>query len=141
MNVDKVFVDTNILFYAYDLSAGKKHLKAKDLIVSLWEEESNAIISIQVLQELYVNLIKHKINSNTVSEIIYSYLSWNVIENTKELLIESIKIQQKNKLSFWDASIISAAIKGGAKLIYSEDFNHGQNFQGVKVVNPFAISN
>ena len=55
------FVDTNILVYAYDRSAGEKHDLAKTLIETLWNDNTG-IISTQVLQEFYVN-VRRKVQS------------------------------------------------------------------------------
>lgn len=51
------FVDTNVLVYAHDISAGAKHQKARDLLVDLWETEQGCL-SIQVLQEFYVTVTR-----------------------------------------------------------------------------------
>jgi predicted nucleic acid-binding protein len=52
---DKFFVDTNILMFAHDTSAGAKHERAKALIEELWHDRTG-VVSTQVLQELSVNL-------------------------------------------------------------------------------------
>ena len=54
---DKYFVDTNILIYAHDRSAGRKHDRARQLIERLWAS-GQGVISTQVLQELCVNLCR-----------------------------------------------------------------------------------
>ena len=41
------------------------------------------------------------------------------------------------RVSFWDGLILSAARRAGCKTLFSEDFSHGQIFQGLKIVNPF----
>ena len=45
---DRIFVDTNILVYAHDLSAGDRYAKAVAVIEGLWEAETG-VISTQVL--------------------------------------------------------------------------------------------
>ena len=55
MEGDKVFLDTNIIIYAYDLSAGEKHKKAKNILLELWDS-GLGVISTQVLQEFFVNV-------------------------------------------------------------------------------------
>ncbi|KAF0154963.1 MAG: hypothetical protein FD159_2367 [Syntrophaceae bacterium] len=54
MKEDKVFLDTNILIYAYDVSSGSKHDVARNIVADLWNFRTG-ILSIQVLQELYIN--------------------------------------------------------------------------------------
>ena len=51
------FVDTNVLVYSYDLSAGDKHERARELVGSLWRTR-NGCISVQVLQEFLVNVTR-----------------------------------------------------------------------------------
>ena len=81
-----IFVDTNILVYAHDKDAGARHEKARELVRGLWLDQTPPAISIQVLQELYVNLIRKKIPAATANEIIEDYMQWNVIDNTKPIL-------------------------------------------------------
>ena len=51
------FVDTNVLIYAHDLSAGPKHARANELLRQLWQTRAGCL-SIQVLQEFYVNVTR-----------------------------------------------------------------------------------
>ena len=133
------FVDTNILVYAEDRDAKTKHEVARDLVVQLWEDREG-VLSVQVLQELYVNLtrkLKKPLTSARAHEIVQEYLTWKVVENTGRLLTEAIALQQRAQVSFWDALIVQAAIEAGCDRLYSEDLNAGQKFGAVTVVNPF----
>ena len=89
-----VFVDTNILIYAHDLDAKEKHTLAKEKLIYLWKSELVPSISIQVLQEFYVNLIKKDISLKIARETITNYLEWNVIPNGEDLLLEGIRIKE-----------------------------------------------
>ena len=53
--------------------------------------------------------------------------------------MDAIDVEEEYKLFFWDAMIVVAAQKSGAAVLYSEDFNDGQEFGGVQVQNPFKI--
>jgi predicted nucleic acid-binding protein len=136
---DKIFVDTNILVYAHDLSDGDRHAKASAIIEGLWEEETG-VISTQVLQEFYVTVtrkIKSPLKPAAAREIILNYLSWSLQINDLETTIRASEIEEKNNLSFWDALIIAAALRLQAKKIITEDLNHGQIIEGILVENPF----
>jgi predicted nucleic acid-binding protein len=136
----KAFVDTNILVYAYDRGAGDKHEKALGLIQQLWQG-GNGILSTQVLQEFYVNIRRKAQRPVTVEQartLISDYLAWDPIVNDGASMLEAIDLEKRYQLSFWDSLIVAAAQKGGASIIYSEDFNHGQKFGSVEVRNPFA---
>jgi len=135
---DRIFVDTNILVYAHDLSSGDRHAKASAVIESLWEA-GTGVISTQVLQEFYVTVtrkIKNPLKSAEAREIIRNYLAWPVQINDPETTIRTSEIEEKNSLSFWDALIVAAALRLQAKKIISEDLNHGQIIEGILIENP-----
>ena len=136
MSEDHVFVDANILVYAHDKDAGGKHLAAKEKLESLWRRSIVPCISIQVLQEFYVNLIRRKVKASDARETILNYIEWDVVENDRALLLEGIRLREKWSLSFWEALIIAAAKRANAKELWSEDLNTGQIYEGVVVVNP-----
>ncbi len=135
---DKIFVDTNILVYAHDLSTGDRHAKAFSIIESLWEAETG-VLSTQVLQEFYVTVtrkIKNPLKPTDAREIIRNYLAWPVQINDPEMTIQASEIAEKNNLSFWDALIVAAALRLQAKKIITEDLNHGQIIEGILIGNP-----
>ncbi len=136
MSDKSVFVDTNILVYAHDRDAGDKYLAAKSALASLWDRPLPPSISIQVLQEFYVNLLRKRVEGGTAREIVLNYLEWDVVENDRALLLEGMRLRDTLRLSFWDALIVAAARMAGAKELWSEDFNPGQDLEGIVVVNP-----
>lgn len=137
MTNKNVFVDTNILVYAYDIDAREKYQIANKIIENFWSNPMLPFISIQVLQEFYVNLVKKGIKLAEAKSVVLDYLKWNIIRNDESIFISAIEIMQNYALSFWDSSIISAAIKANVTEVLSEDMNHGQFYYGVKIVNPF----
>lgn len=136
MSDRSVFVDTNILVYAHDRDAGDKYLAAKSALASLWDRPLPPSISIQVLQEFYVNLLRKRVEGGTAREIVLNYLEWDVVENDRALLLKGMRLRDTLRLSFWDALIVAAARTAGAKELWSEDFNPGQDLEGIVVVNP-----
>lgn len=136
---DKTFVDTNVLVYAHDLDAGDKHAIANGIISDLWES-GNAVISTQVLQELYVTLTK-KVPSPPkkaqVRRILNNYMVWELAVNNGETILQASEIEENYNISFWDAMIISAAYSKNAAILLTEDLNEGQLIEGIKIVNPF----
>jgi predicted nucleic acid-binding protein len=137
---DKVFVDTNILVYAHDMDAGKKHVVSKEVISNLWESRTG-VLSIQVLQEFYVTLtrkIPSPIEKAFVRRVIQNYLSWQVVVNDGPILLQASEIEETHNLSFWDALIVSAAFSANAAKIITEDFNSGQVIEGITIINPFG---
>jgi predicted nucleic acid-binding protein len=141
MPEDRIFIDTNIIIYAYDVTAGKKHKTAGIILVDLWNS-GLGVISTQVLQEFFVNVVQKipkPISKQQAKEIVRDLLKWQVVINTGDSIIEAIDICSKPGYSFWDSMIIEAAIKGGAAVLLSEDLQDGQVIGGVTIKNPFAF--
>lgn len=137
---DKYFVDTNILMYAHDATAGAKHERARALVEELWRTRSG-VVSTQVLQELCVNLRRkagQPLDMKITREIVTDYLSWEVVVNTGESILEALEIENRHGISFWDALVVQAAESSGAAVLYSEDLSDGQSYGSVRVVNPLA---
>jgi len=139
MPEDKIFIDTNIMIYAYDVSAEEKHQIAGHILSDLWNS-GLGVISTQVLQEFFVNIIQkiqRPIDKKFAKEIVRDFLRWQVVVNNGDSILDAIDICDKYGYSFWDSMIIEAAIKGGAVFLMSEDLQHGQVISGVTIRNPF----
>jgi predicted nucleic acid-binding protein len=139
MPEDKAFIDTNIIIYAYDITAGRKHETARAIITDLWDS-GLGVISTQVLQEFFVNVVQkipRPIDKRQAKEIVKDFLKWHVVVNTGDSIIDAIEICLRYEYSFWDSMIIEAAIKGGAAVLLSEDLQDGQVVSGVTIKNPF----
>jgi predicted nucleic acid-binding protein len=135
---EKYFVDTNILIYAHDRSTGAKHERARQLVERLWTT-GQGVLSTQVLQELCVNLRRKVAKPVPVEEIrrlIQDYLSWEIVINTPEAVLQALEIEMRYKTSFWDALILQTAEQSGAAVLYSEDLAAKQSYGSVQVVNP-----
>ncbi len=133
------FVDTNILVYAYDRSAGIKHHVAAQLVEGCWENE-NGGLSLQVLQEFYVAVtqkIRTPLDWQTSRQIVSDLAHWRLHTPEASDLLQAIDLQYNYQLAFWDAMIIQSAACLGCKQLISEDLSHGQVFGEVQVVNPF----
>ena len=136
---DRYFVDTNILMYAHDSAAGEKHQRAKALVEELWETRVG-VVSTQVLQELAVNLrrkAKKPLDAKATRDVVSDYLTWQVVVNGGDSILEALDLEAKYQISFWDALIVQAAHVSGAEVVYSEDLSDGQAYGAVRVINPF----
>lgn len=143
MNIDPqmdYFLDTNILIYAYDRSAGPKHTLAAQLMEGCWENE-NGCLSIQVLQEFFV-IVTRKIamplDHHTARQIVADLAHWRLQAPEAGDLLQAIDLQQSYQLSFWDAMVVQSAVCLGCRQLLSEDLNHGQVYGDVQVINPFS---
>jgi predicted nucleic acid-binding protein len=138
--VDDIFLDTNILVYAYDISAGVKNSKAKALVEQCWTN-SNGCLSIQVLQELYVTVtrkITPTLDYPTARQIIADLAHWRLHCPEANDLLLAMQVQQDYQLSFWDALVVQSARRLGCQRLYSEDLIHGKVYIGVQIINPFT---
>jgi predicted nucleic acid-binding protein len=135
---DVVFVDTNILIYAHDADAGAKRERAAEKLRQLWETGGGRL-SVQVLQEFYVNVTRKlstRVARSTAREVVNTYSAWVREPITPETVLRATDVAELSQLSFWDALIVAAAEQAGAAELLSEDFNDGQVIAGIKVVNP-----
>ena len=134
----ETFVDTNVLLYAHDIDAGRKHAIAKNSLSDLWANRTG-IVSPQVLQEFYVNATR-KISRPLVKKfarsVVEQYAPW-CVETTSDDIATAFRIEEDSRIGFWDALICAVALKAGAERILSEDLNAGQRIAGMRIENPF----
>ena len=136
---DKTFVDTNVLIYAHDIDAKVKHEAAKRVLQELWSERTG-VLSMQVLQEFYVNVtrkISHPMSKESARLVVSTYTTW-CIDTTPAEMSTAFRIEDEAHIGFWDALIVASAVKSGANRLLSEDLKAGQIISGVRVENPFA---
>ncbi|MBN1568057.1 MAG: PIN domain-containing protein [Acidobacteria bacterium] len=133
------FVDTNVLVYAHDTSAGAKHERAARLLEESWESRL-CCLSIQVLQEFYVSItrkVAHPLESSAAAQIITDLSVWRVHVPGVNDVLAAIEIQRRFDLAFWDAMILQSAVRLRCEIVWSEDLNSGQIYDSVRAVNPF----
>jgi predicted nucleic acid-binding protein len=133
------FVDTNILVYAYDTTQGQKHTQAKALLLSVWESGLGCA-SIQVLQEFYVSVTRKSeipLSPEEATQVIQDFSDWTIHRPGVKDIISAIDLHHRYQISFWDAMIIQSARQSGCGVLWSEDLSEGEEYAGVKVVNPF----
>ena len=132
------FVDTNILIYAFDRSAGAKHRIAVDLVKRLWTEH-RGWISLQVMQEFYVSVTrKLKLPADEAASQVRRLRLWRVHRPTVEDILAAIELHQRHSVSFWDGLILRSAQASQCSVLYSEDLSHGQRWGNLEVRNPFV---
>jgi len=142
MSVNRRFVDTNILLYAHDDSAGTKRDQARTLLEQLWDSREGCL-SVQVLQEFFVNAtrkIPKPLSAESAKEIVADLSHWHMHVPAADDVLGAIGVHQRAEISFWDSMIVHSAAEMGCDVLYSEDLNAGQNYSGVRVVNPFRAS-
>jgi predicted nucleic acid-binding protein len=140
MNVD-VFVDTNVLVYAYDRSEPIKQAIAHDVLRNL-EASSRGAISTQVLAELFNALTKRismRMDPVEAAEHVRNQAaSWDVLPITADVVLSALDAVTRLRLSYWDAQILAAASTRGVRVLLTEDMNAESTLDGIRIVNPFS---
>jgi len=139
MNAD-VFVDTNVLLYTIDEdpASADKRLAAQQLVLSQrwgW--------SVQVAAEFFVNATSPKrpfrLPAADAVALVETWLAFPTAAITPELVRAAFDIHLRYQLSYWDAAILAAAKAMGCHTVFSEELSNAQTYDGVTVVNPFAV--
>ena len=137
---DKVFIDTNIIVYAYDKHEPTKQARAQEILKSAIEDES-AALSVQVFGEFFMvatRRIKEPLSTDDAEMIVDILSVLPVVEIDFTMVKRAIQTHCEYGISYWDALIVSAAERVGCKKILSEDLDDGQYYHGVCVENPFT---
>jgi predicted nucleic acid-binding protein len=132
----KIFIDTDILIYSMDQFDQVKRKTSRALLRSL-KNDLRGVISTQVLQEFYVAATK-KLGAEplVVKDILNSLERFETVIIAPDIIKDAIDCSIINRLSFWDALIITAAGSANCEKLWSEDFNDGQVIRGVLIENP-----
>jgi len=133
----RFFIDTNILVYANDASSGAKRDTARSLIARALETRTGCL-STQVLQEFFVTVTRKAgvTPENARTQILILGQLETVIAD-EEMIVQAVDLHIIHHISFWDALIVRAARSAGCGTLLTEDLQHGQVIEGVRVENPF----
>ncbi len=131
------FLDTNVLVYAVSRAPddAAKQARALELI-----QRTDFGLSAQVLQEFYVT-VTCKMRVAMTPEQAMSFLDQfrflPIAWTDYPLIVGGVEHSLRYRISFWDGAIVAAAETLGSPILYSEDFNHGQEYGSVRALNPF----
>jgi predicted nucleic acid-binding protein len=135
---NRAFFDTNILLYADDSRFPKKQEKAVQLI-SEHRLNRAGVVSIQVLQEYYVNATgKLHLDPALARYKVDFYSRFELTETSASDVLIAIDYHRLNRVSYWDSMILHSAKKAGCGVLFTEDLQDGQIVDGVRIVNPFV---
>jgi predicted nucleic acid-binding protein len=136
-----VFIDTNVLLYSVDddpANAAKRQRAQQVLLAERWGW------SVQVAAEFFVNATSakrpFKLAAAVAVALVETWLAFPTVAITPALFRAAVDVQQRFRLSYWDAAILAAARQLGCRAVYSEDLNAGQDYDGVTVINPFVAA-
>lgn len=134
------FLDTNIFVYAFDQTAPQKSLRANELIRSAVGSR-RGMVSYQVVQEFFSVALRRFSRPMNVADA-EQYLATvfrplMAVYSSIALYSEALRVTTTHGLSWYDSLIVAAALERRCKVLYSEDFQHGQRFGELQVQNPF----
>ena len=139
---DKVFVDTNVLVYAWDVAEPEKQKQALAWMSHLWKARTGRL-SYQVLSEFYVT-VTQKLDPGMEPERarrnVRLFFPWHPVQADAQTIETAWHVQDRYRLSWWDALIVSAAYVAGCGYLLTENFRSGEEFLEIKVLNPFMVS-
>ncbi len=140
MSADPVFVDTNVLVYQWDLSEPRKQERASNWMRVLWRTKRGRL-SAQVLSEFYsavTQKLKPGLRPPAAQWNVRTLTAWKPLPVDAALIERAFDVQQRFRTSWWDALIVAAAQAARARVLLSEDFQDGQEFDDhLRVMHPF----
>jgi predicted nucleic acid-binding protein len=136
----RFFLDTNIFVYTFDASASAKRKRAAQLIRHA-ADTGEGIVSYQVVQEFFSVALRRFSGPMTVAEaeqyLITIFRPLLAIHSSPALYVEALRILSKYRLSWYDSLIVAGALEGQCGVLFTEDLQHGQRFDGLAIENPF----
>lgn len=135
----RFFLDTNVLVYSFDDTAPAKRDRARALIADALEGQG--LISYQVVQE-FLNVALRKFAQPMTATQATTYLDGVLaplcaLQSSVPLYHDALAVRLRWGFSFYDALIVASARRAGCSTLYSEDLQHGQDLDGLVVVDPF----
>ena len=135
----KVFFDTNILVYAFDAADSRRQGQASGLLEAHLRDRT-AVLSLQVLQEFFVTVtrkISRPLEPPKARSLVAEFLHHDVVEPSSVHMMKAIDLSISQKISFWDALVVTTAAESGCKTLITEDLKHDSVLAGVHILNPF----
>ncbi|HEV2094541.1 MAG TPA: PIN domain-containing protein [Rubrobacter sp.] len=132
------FFDTNVLVYLVDEDEPEKQRIARGLLEEHLAEGDGAI-SVQVLREFYwvAKRLDHPLSEERAREAVNDFAEFASVSEDAGMVLRAVRRHREMSLPFWDALIVEAALKAGADRLFTEDLQHGQVIEGMRVENPF----
>lgn len=141
MNPGLVFVDTNVLLYAVDDRVPAKRDQARHWLSTCWQWRCGRL-STQVLNEFYWNALRKfgtNVSRDDAQAWVRRYQQWRPWQVDFATVETAWAVESRYGLAYWDALMVAAARHQACGFLLSEDLQHDQLFDGVRVLNPFTV--
>ncbi|MBA3423350.1 MAG: PIN domain-containing protein [Rubrobacter sp.] len=132
------FFDTNVLVYFVDDDEPEKQ-EAVRLLVQEHLVEGDGMLSVQVLREFYSasRRLSRALSDEQAHEMVRYFATFSPLPEDARMVLGAVRRSREHMLSFWDALILESALSAGADRLLTEDLQHGQEIEGLRVENPF----
>jgi predicted nucleic acid-binding protein len=134
----RIFVDTNIFVYAFDGNEPTKQRRSWEILKQAREEQ--IVVSTQVLQEFYTVVtrkLEKPLDEEQAESAVRRMVMLPVVQVDAPMVLSAIGASRTLRISFWDALIVRAAIEGDCEKLLTEDLQHDQRIDSLRVENPF----
>lgn len=136
-----VFVDTNVLLYAIDDREPDKRDRSRLWLAACWSRHCGRL-STQVLNEFYWN-VRRRFSSalagGDARAEVRRYQSWQPWMIDHATVESAWAVEARHRLAYWDALVVASAQQQGCTILLTEDLQHGQSIDGVRIVSPFVV--
>lgn len=135
----RTFFDTNVLVYLFDADSPDKQARAREALRER-PERGVVVVSTQVLQEFFVTVTRKLARPLPAAEAeaaLHRLMELLVVQVDPDQILAAAVSSRRDRISFWDALILTAAAVAGCEEVLSEDLQHGRSFGRVRIVNPF----
>ena len=139
--MSEVFLDTNVLLYAVDDKDSAKRDRARQWLTVCWQRRCGRL-STQVLNEFYANARKKfetAISAGDARAEVRRYQNWKPWVIDHPTVETAWAVESRYGLNYWDALIVASAQHQGCTVLLSEDLQHDQQIDSVRIVNPFLV--
>lgn len=139
MNGARFFLDTNIFLYAFD-ETRPEHARRAQALIESGLKTGLGVVSYQVMQEfcnVALKVIRPLRAPDLDAYLDHTFARLELAAASLPLLHRALRLNERNRVSWYNALILAAAQAANCRILYSEDLQHGQQFDQVRVENPF----
>jgi predicted nucleic acid-binding protein len=137
---DRFFLDTNVIVYAMAKAFPSKQVIASQLIREAIESRQGTV-SFQVVQEFFNVAFRRSQPAMTLAEaeqvLAMTFRPLLGVHSSYSLYGRALELTRRHSISWYDSLIVAAAIEADCRILYTEDLQHGQKFDNLRVQNPF----
>jgi predicted nucleic acid-binding protein len=137
----KFFLDTNVFVYLFDTTAPAKAKKAARLVRDA-VDTGKGIVSYQVVQEFFnvaLRRFAHPMSGAEAEQyLITVFRPLLAVHSSPSLYVEALRVAGKHRFAWYDSIIVASALESRCDTLYSEDFQHGRQIEGLRMENPFV---